>query len=86
MRYDHLNFKSQQQLEMKNMVFGLPNITLPKKVCEACLARKQKGKSFKAHLSMRVRDCLEVVHSDICGPFEVPSLAGNRYFITFVDE
>lgn len=27
-----------------------------------------------------------MVHSDICGPFKVPTLAGNMYFITFVDE
>jgi len=27
-----------------------------------------------------------VVHSDICGPIEVPTYSGNRYFITFVDE
>ncbi|WVY99308.1 hypothetical protein V8G54_025378 [Vigna mungo] len=32
------------------------------------------------------RERLEVVHSDICGPLDVPTLAGNRYFVTFVDE
>jgi len=26
------------------------------------------------------------VHSDVCGPFEVPSLGGYKYFISFVDE
>jgi transposase InsO family protein len=29
---------------------------------------------------------LGVVHSDVCGPFEVPSLGGNKYFIYFVNE
>ncbi|MCI27168.1 retrovirus-related pol polyprotein from transposon tnt 1-94, partial [Trifolium medium] len=29
---------------------------------------------------------LEVVHSDVCGPFDEKSLGGNMYFITFVDE
>lgn len=28
----------------------------------------------------------EIVHSDICRPFEVPCLGGNHYFISFVDE
>lgn len=35
---------------------------------------------------MRAKDVLKVVHSDICGPFEVPSLGVNKYFISFVDE
>lgn len=26
------------------------------------------------------------MHSDVCGPFEVPSLEGNKCFIYFVDE
>lgn len=29
---------------------------------------------------------LEVVYSDVCGPFEVESLGGNKYFVSFVDE
>jgi len=29
---------------------------------------------------------MNVVHSDVCGPLEVPSLGGNKYFISFVDE
>jgi hypothetical protein len=35
---------------------------------------------------MRSSNVLEVVHSDVCGPFDVNSLGGNRYFITFVDD
>lgn len=35
---------------------------------------------------MRAKDCLRVVHSDICGLIEVPTVAGNRYFITFIDQ
>ena len=29
---------------------------------------------------------LELVYSDVCGPFEVESLGGNRYFVTFIDD
>jgi transposase InsO family protein len=29
---------------------------------------------------------LNIVHSDICGPFDVLSTGGNKYFMTFVDE
>jgi transposase InsO family protein len=34
----------------------------------------------------RASEALQVVHSDVCGPFEVPSLGGSKYFVTFVDE
>ena len=29
---------------------------------------------------------LEVVYTDVCGPFEIESLGGNRYFVTFIDD
>lgn len=29
---------------------------------------------------------LEIVHSDICVPLGLPSLAGSKYFVTFADE
>jgi len=29
---------------------------------------------------------LELVHSDVCGPLETPSLGGSRYFVTFIDD
>ena len=34
----------------------------------------------------RTTDLLEVIHSYICGPFNVKSLGGARYFITFIDD
>jgi len=35
---------------------------------------------------MKASSILGVVHFDVCGPFEVPSLGGNKYFTSFVDE
>ena len=29
---------------------------------------------------------LELVHSDVCGPFHVDSVGGSRYFVSFVDD
>jgi transposase InsO family protein len=29
---------------------------------------------------------LDLVYSDVCGPFEVESLGDNRYFLTFIDD
>lgn len=32
------------------------------------------------------REILGLVHSDICGPMNVSSLAGAKYFATFIDD
>ncbi|RVE55239.1 hypothetical protein evm_000137 [Chilo suppressalis] len=34
----------------------------------------------------RVQGKLELIHSDVCGPTETPSLGGARYFLTFIDD
>ena len=34
----------------------------------------------------RATQILELVHSDVCGPFRVNSLGGCRYFVTFIDD
>lgn len=59
---------------------------MPEKICEACFVGKQPRHSFNAHLPRRALGLLHVVHSDVCEPFEIPSLRGNRYVTSFVDE
>ena len=29
---------------------------------------------------------LDLVYSDVCGPIEVESLGGNKFFVIFIDE
>ena len=44
--------------------------------CDMCCTRKQAKYLYNA----------KAIHSDVCGPFEVKSVGGNRYFVTFIDE
>ena len=39
----------------------------------------KKGATISNHL-------LEIIHTNICGPFDVPSFSGEKYFITFIDD
>ena len=55
------------------------------KKCVRCLAGKQKRVSFQSHPLSRKLDLLELVHSDLCGPFKVRSHGGVLYFVTFID-
>ena len=68
------------------MVVGLPYVKEPNQVCEEYCKAKKARKAFKHDLPMKSKRKLELVHSDVCGPFEVKSNGGNRYFLTFVDE
>nr|KYP46743.1 Retrovirus-related Pol polyprotein from transposon TNT 1-94 [Cajanus cajan] len=86
LRFGHLNFGSLSQLAGKEMVVGLPHIQKSEMTCESCMLGKQARNPFKAHLKTRSKDVLEVIYTDVCGPFEVSSLGGNKYFITFIDD
>ena len=55
------------------------------KPCDYCLFGKQNRVSF--HIpSTRKPNMLDLVYSDICGPIDVESLGGNKYFVTFIDD
>ncbi|XP_047153213.1 uncharacterized protein LOC124824756 [Vigna umbellata] len=85
-RYGHLNFRSLGQLRDKDLVKGIPTISAPSKVYEGCAIGKQTKKEFKKVAAKRAKQPLEVVYSYVCGPFDVQSLGGDKYFLIFVDE
>ena len=85
-RHDHLNFRSLSELNSKKLVHVLPNLNIRKSICEICVKRKQTRLPFVSAAPKRANAALQVIHSDICGPFKVVSLGGSKYFITFVDE
>jgi hypothetical protein len=35
---------------------------------------------------MRAKQILDVVYTDVCGPFDTLSLGGSKYFVSFIDE
>ena len=53
--------------------------------CEACVQGKQKRASFQSTGS-KSGTPLELVHSDVCGKMNAPSLGGREYFLTFIDD
>lgn len=55
------------------------------KVCVSCLKGKQARQPFSSK-GTRASGMLDLVHSDLCGPMEVNSFSGARYFYTFIDD
>ncbi|CDF34864.1 unnamed protein product [Chondrus crispus] len=55
--------------------------------CSACVYGKATRSVIpKERSSRRAYFCLDLVHSDVCGPLEVQSNGGAKYFITFIDD
>ena len=52
--------------------------------CEGCIY----GKAHRLKFGTRVRATApgELIHCDVCGPFEMPSFRGYRYFVLFKDD
>ena len=68
------------------MVRGLPLIEKSYSLCEGCILGKQHRESFPSGKSIRAKLPLEIIHSDLCGTMQAPSLAGSLYFLTFIDD
>ena len=55
------------------------------KVCEICPLAKQKKLPFPISNSQSNK-AFQLVHTDIWGPFSIPSYSGYRFFLTIVDD
>ncbi|XP_074327754.1 uncharacterized protein LOC141665667 [Apium graveolens] len=86
LRFGHLGFSGLKLLSKTKMVDALPEINEPENLYEECVKGKQHRQSFLVGKSWRARRPLENVHTDIAGPFDIPSLGGNRYYLTFIDD
>jgi len=63
----------------------LPNLDfIDLNVCVDCINDKQTKYTKKG--AIRSSQLLEIIHIDICGPFDVNSFNKEKYFITFTDD
>ncbi|KAI5321217.1 hypothetical protein L3X38_030288 [Prunus dulcis] len=82
----HFNFQSLKLLQNEDMVLGLLEIKNTSEVCEGCTFGKHYRKSFPKEAKSRATTPLELVHTDMCGPMQTVTKAGNMYFLTFIDD
>ena len=85
-RLGHLNERSLKLLEEQELVYGLPQLEMSSNVCEGCMLGKQHMDFFPSRSTWRAQDPLELIHTDICGPMQVESHSGNKYFLLFTDD
>lgn len=68
------------------MVIGLPNIHFSKGVCQGCVIGKHPQEKFEKGKAKRASSPLELIHSDLMGPFPHLSINKARYVLTFLDD
>ena len=54
-------------------------------VYESCVESKMTKRPFTVK-GYKAKECLELMHTDICGPFNVHAQGGYEYFISFTDD
>jgi hypothetical protein len=87
-RFAHLNFKTILKMVTLNNTTGLnvsENNTDCKKSCEGCILGKMHRSPFKIGRT-RATETGQLVHTDLCGPMQVPTPSGSRYFAIFKDD
>ena len=86
LRFGHLNFGALKLLGQKDMVYGLPSINQPNKLCEECLVGKQFQMSFSKESMSKASAPLLLIYADVCGPITPISMGNNKYFLLFIDD
>jgi hypothetical protein len=71
-RFGHLNFIYMQHLSKHKLVYDLPDIHFSKGVCEGCVLEKHPQEKFDKGKSQRASTPLDLIHSDLMGPFLHP--------------
>ena len=81
-RLGHISKERMERL-VKNEI--LPNLDFTDlSVCVDCIKGKQTKHTKKG--ATRNTQLLEIIHTDVCGPFDVSSFNKEKYFITFIDD
>ena len=77
-QFGHLSYSGLKTLSSKQMVNGLPTITISREICTHCLAGKQHQKSMPKKSIWRASNKLQLVHANICGPINPMSSSNKR--------
>lgn len=82
-RCGHRNLADLQRLGQLNV--GVPPGLKCDKRCDICEQAKHVRPSYHRNADYQTTTPLQLVFSDVAGPFPEPSLTGARYMVSFVD-
>ena len=82
-RLGHIGIKRMKKLHSDGLLESLDFGSLD--TCEPCLMGKMTRTPFNGIME-RAADLLGIIHIDVCGPMNVSTRNGLRYFVTFTDD
>ena len=85
-RFGHLSYTGLKTLSSKQMVNGLPAVTVPREICTYCLTGKQHRKPMPKKSLWKASNKLQLVHADVCGAINPISSSNKRYILSFIDD
>lgn len=85
-RLGHINYENIRLMVNKELVTGIPKIDITKKTCVSCLLGKHARRSFPSATTFRASKKLELLHADLCGPINPPTIGRNRYVFVVIDD
>jgi hypothetical protein len=74
--------------KLSNLCEDIPKMNIKevsKNLCEVCIHAKQTRLPFKSVRKGRKR-ILDMVHTDVCGPIDIETHDGKKYFVTFLND
>lgn len=85
-RLGHINVTSVKETKEAGAVDGMKIQNESEFFCEVCVIGKQVQKSHHSNKREKISAPGEMIHSDVCGPVNVESPRGSRYFVLFKDD
>lgn len=87
-RFAHVDPSIIKNIIENNTVHGasINNMSFDNLKCNGCILGKGHRNVIPKTSTTQSSHLLELIHSDINGPLETPSIGGSRYFITFIDD
>src|SRR3954470_21217585 len=82
-RLGHIGIKRMERLHKDGLLDSLDFGSLD--TCEPFLMGKMTRNLFN-DIMERADDLLGIIHTDLCGPMNVPTRNGLHYFVTFTDD
>eukprot|EP00798_Chlamydomonas_sp_ICE-L_P013813 gene13813-19729_t len=85
-RFGHLHYADLRKLS-SGLVMGIPPIearACPRD-CRICIQAKGSRPPFRASITQTTQP-LALLHIDLCGPMQTPTLGGGRYFMGTTDD
>ncbi|KAF8546652.1 hypothetical protein OG21DRAFT_1426433, partial [Imleria badia] len=84
-RFGHLGGDMSRLLPATTAGVGV-DLLHPQTKCESCIVAKHPRDPYPTSKSPPTKDFLELMHSDICGPFPALTMHGKQYFMLFLDD